>query len=668
MLTHDEQLNLISRAWGKQSGYCFFPWIGGEADSREARIRSYHEGTAFAWPRDRAKILAHMEAHEGDDLYWCPSLFEYKGRRMELAMDEHALWADLDEVDPREIEDYPPTIAWETSPGRYQGLWLITGGDMQGASWEGGANQRLTYHLGADHGGWDTTQLLRIPGWANYKFEYRQNGKAPRGRLLWGPRRRYRPEDFENLPEVAQAFESSTILDDEVNRVDRHRVWGEVRLKLPHTAREAMGAREADGDRSAQMWWLMRCLADAGLGAIEIVALIRPTVWNKFAGRSDEMRRLSNEAAKAVSKREVKTSAELEEVGEERPKPRRLAALLAEVKPPKWLVQGLWAEGSCGFIAGQPKVYKSWVGLDLALSISTGLPFLDHFSIREPGPVLYIQEEDSAPMVKARFEKVWPSKKAAKIVINADGTGVDLVPPAEAPDDPDIAGYINEGFIVSDPTWQSWLDEVLQGGLDGVPFRMVIMDPLMVIAGEVDENRSVDMTQKIFRPLRQLAQKHQTAIAIVHHLKKGEAGRGVRGGQLMLGSVANHAWSEDSLYLKLSRGGVTVERESKHAASGYFKIMGLRAMGWNPQVVDDKFEGDEEETKPNGRRATGPRNGRIPVALAELGPGYHETKVIAEQAGITTQGATKQLQRMLGAGQVTRKSGRWGLGSNGTNE
>ena len=86
--------------------------------------------------------------------------------------DEHALWADLDEVDPESIKDYRPSIAWESSPGRYQALWLAASGDFQGASWPGNENQQLTYYVGADRSGWDTTQLLRIPGWINHCLLY----------------------------------------------------------------------------------------------------------------------------------------------------------------------------------------------------------------------------------------------------------------------------------------------------------------------------------------------------------------------------------------------------------------------------------------------------------------------------------------------------------------
>jgi hypothetical protein len=300
-----QALTLISKAWGRQEGYAFFPWISGTANDREARIRSFHEGPAFSWPDDKAKILTYMKRNIDNDLYWCPSLFEEKQRKMELAMDEHALWADLDEVDPRAIKDYPPTIAWETSPGRYQGLWLISGGDMQGASWQGGENQRLTYYLGADAGGWDTTQLLRVPGWKNWKFTYREanSGEPVQGELLWANGRRYLPDEFSELPEVQTLAGVQTVLEDEVEHVDRHAVWGRVRLKLPKRARDLFAAREAAGDRSEQLWWMMRCLADVGCTVTEIVALVRPTPWNKFDGRHDELRRLTIEAGMAIASR-----------------------------------------------------------------------------------------------------------------------------------------------------------------------------------------------------------------------------------------------------------------------------------------------------------------------------------------------------------------------------
>ncbi len=138
----------------------------------------------------------------------------------------------------------------------------------------------------------------------------------------------------------------------------------------------------------------------------------------------------------------------------------------------------------------------------------------------------------------------------------------------------------------------------------------------------------------------------------------------------MLGSVANHAWAEDSLYLRLGRGGkVFVERESKHTTTGSFVIGRLRNKGWTPTVTDDKMsdDGDDEEvvekSKSNGHspaKRTGARtNYAVLEALKELGPGGHPTKSVAEMLGITGGGAFKQLQRQQELGMVEKVGTHW---------
>lgn len=654
----EQQLQIISLAWGDQDGYCFFPWIRGDAKNKEERIQGYHEGPAFHWPQDKDKILEHMRQHTNDDLYWCPSLFESDRRKIEVAMDEHALWADLDEVDPRALdEDLKPTIAWETSPGRYQGLWLIMRGfDIQGASWAGGENQRLTYHLGADVGGWDTTQLLRIPGWGNHKPAYRKEnkGKPYQGKLLWYDKsRRYLPDHFSELPELDhQTKGMSDVLEDEIERVDRHEVWGRVRLKVNKAVREYMGAREVSGDRSEVLWQIERELADAGCSVTEIVALVRPTPWNKYAGRSDELRRLTTEAHKAVEQRSDEVTEQLEEEAN-RPSPARLGMLLENIPQPVWIVDGIWTRGACGFIAGQPKSYKSWLGLDLAMSVSTGMPFLGHFRVVNQGPVLYVQEEDGLPILKQRTDKIWPGKQADRV--RSDGNGGLVWEPGEeagALKDAPLDAYVKEGFTLSDPSWQSWLDDTLTDG----EYVLVVLDPLMMMAGDVEENRAQEMTTKVFRPLKQLADKHGTAICLVHHMRKQSAGSAdMRGGQLMLGSVANHAWAEDSLYVRLNKGDLVVERESKHTTSGSFKIGHIRNKAWEPTVMDERGDLDEHaedagtgqtvrtaRTVGKGKREAG---SKVVQALRRMGKGAYSTGAIAAEAGLTADAARRQLNR-----------------------
>ena len=674
-------LTVVSKAWGKQTGYCFFPYIDRQAQVRTGlRNAGYNEGPtpqngerpkgdkrgpAFRWPLDRAEIRQYLERHlaDGHDVYWCPSLFEFPVRRSDVAMDEHCLWADLDEVDPREIRDYPPTIAWESSPNRWQALWLASDGDFQGASWPGNENQRLTYLLGADPSGWDTTQLLRLPGWPNFKPERIEanGGKPPRGKLLWSAGQKYSIDDFRSLPEVRGSVgsELTEALEAEVENIDRLKTVSRLKLKLNHTARELLTAKEVSGDRSQQMWYLMRCLADAGASTTEIVAVLRPLVWNKFAGRADEMKRLIAEASKAVASRSDETVEELEEENE-RKKPTRLGDLLRNIKRPVWLVEGVLTEGATGFVAGEPKTWKSWVGYDLALSIATGADFLGYFPVRNPGPVLYIQEEDPPPVLKTRGAKIWSSKVVDKFELGHEG-GIYWLPPAqEQAFDPDINAYVQNGVTISDDVWQMWLDETLEEGMGGEPYRLMIIDTLMMTAGEVDENRAQEMTTKIFRPMKVLARKHNVALIVVHHLNKSDK---QRMGQRMLGSVANHAWAEDSLYLTHAggKGNVKMEFESKVAPGQIFKISNLDNDRWDPQISHWRKEDENRNSRPatdrGARRSSGDDSGErqgsvrsggkgsvAGDALARLS-GIQSTAAIMEETGLTYQQAWRQLSR-----------------------
>lgn len=603
----EKALRLISQAWGrKQSGYVFFPWIDRERQVRTGKRRvGFNEGDPFLWPQDRDKIVEHILKHENanHDVYWSTSLFEWPMRREDVAMDEHALWADLDEVDPSTLDQYPPTIAWESSPGRYQALWVASHGDFQGASWPGNENQRMTYMIGADPSGWDTVQLLRVPGLANHKPEYkREDGTYPQGKILWYDGPKYEPGDFSNLPEVQGGVDAqlTEALSADIDGVDRLEVIARIRLKLNHRARELLGAKEASGDKSDQLWYLIRCLADVGLSVTEIVAVVRETVWNKFRDRHDELRRLIAEASKAIAKRSDETISKLEQEIEneevDRPSPQRLGFLLKNIKKPKYLIQGILTEGACGFIAGEPKCYKSWVGLDMALSISTGADFLGHFRVQNPGPVLYIQEEDPAPTLKNRAAKIWVNKSTDKfeLVHTPEEAGLYWLPPEQDEAfDPNVNAYIQQGLVISNEAWQLWLDETLAAGMDGEPYRVVIIDTLMMTAGEVDENRSQEMTTKIFKPLKTLSRKHNVAIQVIHHMGKSEKSRP---GQRLLGAVANHAWAEDSIYL--SRSGlkdIRIDLESKTVPAQTYRMTDVHNLWWTPTINLWRSEDDDPE-------------------------------------------------------------------------
>src|SRR5215469_3368098 len=68
----------------------------------------------------------------------------------------------------------------------------------------------------------------------------------------------------------------------------------------------------------------------------------------------------------------------------------------------RWLVEELWGARSVGVIGGAPKCSKTWLGLDIALSVATGTACLGKYAVPEPGPVLVYLAEDALPSVRER--------------------------------------------------------------------------------------------------------------------------------------------------------------------------------------------------------------------------------------------------------------------------
>lgn len=651
-LTPKQQLRVLTRIWGNREGYVFLPWIKGGAKDKASRRNSYHEGKAFRWPGDKKGILQHLQDRENDDLYFSANVFKGKRRVEELVLPERTLYADLDPVDPRQLPD-PPTIAWETSPGRYQAVWVI-GEEKAGASKASRENHRLSSAIGADPSGWDTTQLLRVPGRPNFKYVYSAEDQGVEGGLLWTSGPRYTWEDFEDLPQVGSVAESITEdMDEEViSQVDKHEVWSRIKLKLPHRVRELYLSRATgDMDRSDVLWDLARSFADAGCTSLEIVTLIRATVWNKFAGRSDELHRLMVTAQRAMKEKEPL-------VIEEETKPSSITWLADLVKKPiprpSWLVKDIWTHGSCGFISGAPKSYKSWMAIDLAVSVATGSPFLNQeaYRVPRPQPVLYIQEEDDIRLVLDRLQNIVEGKVpdrfwGGQVTIEEEQL-VWYGPTAPIP----MGVQVQTGFIASDPAWHSWLDEVLEDH----KFGLVIIDTLGTTAGDVDTDSSGELMNSILKPLKVLAQKHNTAVCIVHHNKKA-AGLG-RAGNDMLGSVALHAWVDCAIYARSKDvdGVVAIEREAKLAPELSFRLQipfmhneDERQL-WDPMVVLPGV-GDEQPPSPQPPHS-------FVRKLKFMGKGatlQHISEVLDEDP-------SKVLEVLLKAqkqGQVQESNGKW---------
>jgi len=226
----------------------------------------------------------------------------------------------------------------------------------------------------------------------------------------------------------------------------------------------------------------------------------------------------------------------------------RAAAIPQETEANRWLIEELWGASAVGIIGGNPKTCKSWLALEMAVSISTGSKCLGRYQARERGAVLLYLAEDALPVIRARVESI------------AKHHGAEL----EALD----LYFITTASMRLDlPGDQERLRKTIQT----LRPKLVVLDPLVRLH-RLDEN-SANEVSGLLSYLRDLQREHQVALAVVHHTRKNTT-VGAQAGQGLRGSGDFHAWSDSSLYLRRVRDELSLTVEHRSASAP--KPMGLR--------------------------------------------------------------------------------------------
>jgi hypothetical protein len=529
--------------WGTQSGFVFVPR---RKHTEEKDV--WDEGKAYKYPDDWDLIKDRImtSAKDGWDTYWCPLVFDKPARLKENVKPKQSLlWADLDFVDPTTLGTLRPSIAWASSDTRYQALWALDGSeeikDIETV------NRDLTYHIGADKGGWDVTQVLRVPGSPNYKYNPPQQGK-----MLWAEKRLF---VLDKVAKVVEGASSGSTQQETSNTIeDLISGW-----KIPARTRDLLFADDSEvevGERSDRLWEIETSLVEAGLPILTIVDIISKCPFNKFKGRRDEMGQIYKEVTKADVhvKNRSKGLTSAKEVDPEAQKLKEQLWAIPfdkfvskKMEQPTWLVEGIWQKGTYGMIAGEPKTYKSVQATDLALSVASGRPFLNYFPVRTIGNVLYVQEENGESTVQDRVNKIASSK----------GLLVDGSLPPSVP----IYFSNNYGVNLTDNDSRTLLEKTIQQ----INPVLLVLDPLYMMLGDADENSAKEVGS-VLRWLTYIRNQYGCTIVVCHHYNKSSSNSGARGGQRVRGSSAFHGWVESALYVKVTQELYTVDVEREFRA------------------------------------------------------------------------------------------------------
>ena len=218
----------------------------------------------------------------------------------------------------------------------------------------------------------------------------------------------------------------------------------------------------------------------------------------------------------------------------------RIADLAPLPEERRWLVDQLWSESAVGIVGGEPKCCKSFLALDLAVSVASGSPALRRFPVTRPGPVLLFAAEDALHVVRERVSGIAaasgvPLAHLDLHVITAPILRLDLK---------DDAARLNDTVAALSP-------------------RLLVLDPFVRLH-RIDENASSDVAP-LLASLRGLQRTHGCSVLLVHHARKG--GAASRPGQALRGSSELHAWGDSNLYLRRTADKLTLAVEHRAAPS-----------------------------------------------------------------------------------------------------
>jgi len=247
----------------------------------------------------------------------------------------------------------------------------------------------------------------------------------------------------------------------------------------------------------------------------------------------------------------------------------RVGQIEQEQNTQRWLIDGLWGASSVGVIGGAPKCSKTWLGLDIALSVATGTPCLGTYAVPDPGPVLVYLAEDSLAIVRQRVEGM------------ARHRGLDL--------------SSVQIHVITTPTLR----------LDREPHRyqlfetakrlrprLLLLDPLVRLHG-VDENHATEVAE-LLAYFRSLQRQLDLALILVHHTRKNGGG-GVAAGQTLRGSSDIHAFGDSNLYLRRIQQHMMLTSEHRAAPASppvYLELVTHDAESTHLEVVAQPQQND----------------------------------------------------------------------------
>lgn len=510
------------------------------------------------------------------DLYLSFTPTGGKERKKTNAQDTYIIAQDIDGAPIP--TDLPPSYYWETSPNKYQGVWVLD--NKVNPQEHEILCRKLVKKYGFDPCGVDIVHLYRIPSTVNHKYatDFRVSGLQGEGTV-------YRKRDFMKYLEDVDISSRAVVEHEDIEylNLDLDAVLEEYNAFKEFTHELAV-------DRSEWAWKLEQKMIMNGASKEEVkfVLLNAPDGKAKFTeetvdaevnrafAKSESLAEESEEEVELVTELTSKMSIEeqggksiktVSKKGKKR-KNKFNIVRVDEIEPfdptDFWLIEDFWENGSVGVIGAPSKSFKSTFALNLACAVATGKPF-DGRKVKQ-GAVLIIQGENNLSMEQHKIYAV---------------TGCDTPPPI----------YFVDDNITMEQVYR------LENDIRELGVKLLIIDPMYLLFGSGDINRHQDIVERL-EMLTRLSKNTGCAVMLIHHSRKLERGAKITTSD-MYGSAFIEGWYESMILLqRKSNNSSTMTTYFRNHKSGdvYDLVvddnMGCRAFARKGESAYDAEEAD----------------------------------------------------------------------------
>lgn len=217
----------------------------------------------------------------------------------------------------------------------------------------------------------------------------------------------------------------------------------------------------------------------------------------------------------------------------------RVGEIPLEPEAPRWLLEHLWSRGAVGLIGGSPKSCKSWIGLDMAVSVASGTACLGTYCVAEPGAALIYLAEDALAIVRERVAGI------------AAHRGLEVR-------DLDIHAITSPRLRLDREADRNRLFETARARRP----RLLLLDPLVRLHS-INENDAGEVAQ-LLAYFREIQRELDVAVVLVHHTRK-HIPLGSQAGQGLRGSGDLHAFGDSNAYTRRTRDKLLLTIEHRAA-------------------------------------------------------------------------------------------------------